>query len=104
MIHLNDLVELKVLYLCIVESVVQLYFDILHGIKQKDVPLTTVVEFAVFLGYDGQLQQNSSMEEELFRSVIDQLEERFNSLYFTLDIVFIKILESRKSGYRNDET
>ena len=54
---------------------VQLYFDILHGIKQKDVPLTTVVEFAVFLGYDGQLQQNSSMEEELFRSVIDQLEE-----------------------------
>ena len=58
MIHLNDLVELKVLYLCIVESVVQLYFDILHGIKQKDVPLTTVVEFAVFLGYDGQLQQN----------------------------------------------
>ena len=44
-----------------------------------------VVEFAIFLGYDGQLEQNSDMEKELFASAVDQLKERFRygvSLYF----------------------
>ena len=43
-----------------------------------DVPLMMALEFAVFLGYDGQLEQNSNMEKELFTSAIDQLKERFN--------------------------
>ena len=36
-----------------------------------------VLEFAILLGYDGQLEQNSDMEKELFTSAIDQLKERF---------------------------
>ena len=36
------------------------------------------LEFAIFLGYDGQLEQNSDMEKELFTSAMDQLKERFN--------------------------
>ena len=59
------------------ESVVRLLFDILHGIKRMDVPLMMVLEFAILLGYDGQLEQNSDMEKELFTSAIDQLKERF---------------------------
>ena len=35
------------------------------------------LEFTIFLGYDGQLEQNSDMEKELFTSAIDQLKERF---------------------------
>ena len=60
------------------ESVLRLFFDLLHGIKRMDVPLMMVLEFAIFLGYDGQLEQNSDMEKELFTSAIDQLKERFN--------------------------
>ena len=37
-----------------------------------DVTLVMVLEFAILLGYDGQLQQ-SDMEMELFTSIIDQL-------------------------------
>ena len=37
-----------------------------------------VLEFAIFLGYDGQLEQNSDMEKELFTSAIDQLKEGFD--------------------------
>ena len=59
------------------KSVVRLFFDLLHGLKRMDVPLIMVVEFAIFLGYDGQLEQNSDMEKELFSSVIDQLKKRF---------------------------
>ena len=59
------------------ESVVRLLFDILHGIKRMDVPLMMVLEFVILLGYDGQLEQNSDMEKELFTSAIDQLKERF---------------------------
>ena len=62
----------------IIKSVVRLFFDLLHGIKRIDVPLVMVVEFAIFLGYDGQLEQNSDMEKELFASAIDQLKERFS--------------------------
>ena len=43
-----------------------------------DVPLMMVLEFAIFLGFDGQLDQNSDMEKELFASAIEQLKERFD--------------------------
>ena len=39
-----------------------------------DVTLVMVLEFAILLGYDGQLQQ-SDMEMELFTSIIDQLKK-----------------------------
>ena len=52
---------------------VRLFFDILHGIDRADVPLIIALEFAVFLGYDGQLEQKSDMETDLFQSVIKQL-------------------------------
>ena len=55
------------------ESVVRLFFDILHGIDRSDIPLVVALEFAILLGYDGQLQQNSDLEMELFQSTIDQL-------------------------------
>ena len=31
------------------------------------------LEFAILLGYDGQLKQNSDLEKELFQSTMDQL-------------------------------
>ena len=63
----------------IFESVVRLYFDLLHGIKRMDVSLLMALEFAILLGFDGQLQQNSDMEKELFAAAIEQLKERFNT-------------------------
>ena len=54
---------------------VRLFFDILHGIDRADVPLVVALEFAILLGYDGQLKQNSDMEKELFQSSIDQLKK-----------------------------
>ena len=60
------------------KSVVRLWFDLLHGIKRMDIPLMMVLEFAILLGYDGQLDQNSDMEKELFASAMQQLQERFN--------------------------
>ena len=56
-------------------STVRLFFDVLHGIKRKDVTLVMALEFAILLGYDGQLKQNSSMEMELFTSAIKQLKK-----------------------------
>ena len=55
------------------KSVVRLFFDILHGIDRADIPLVVALEFAILLGYDGQLKQNSNLEKELFQSTIDQL-------------------------------
>ena len=55
-----------------------------------DVPLMMVLEFAIFLGYDGQLEQNSDMEKELFTSAIDQLKERFNHFIFQVNIILVK--------------
>ena len=52
---------------------VRLFFDILHGIDRADIPLVIALEFAILLGYDGQLKQNSDLERELFQSTIDQL-------------------------------
>ena len=57
------------------KSVVRLFFDILHGIDRTDIPLVVALEFAILLGYDGQLKQNSDMEKELFQSSIDQLKQ-----------------------------
>ena len=54
------------------ESVVRLFFDILHGIDRADIPLVVALEFAILLGYDGQLKQNSVLEKELFESSTDQ--------------------------------
>ena len=51
----------------------RLFFDILHGIDRSDIPLVVALEFAILLGYDGQLKQNSDMEKELFQCTIDQL-------------------------------
>ena len=51
----------------------RLLFDILHGIDRADIPLVVALEFAILLGYDGQLTQNSDMEKELFQCTIDQL-------------------------------
>ena len=62
----------------IIKSVVKLFYDLLHGLERNDVSLIMAVEFAILLGYDGQLEQNSSMEKELFSSAIDQLKERFS--------------------------
>ena len=45
-----------------------------------DVPLMVALEFAILLGYDGQLDQNSDMEKELFTSAIDQIKERFSMI------------------------
>ena len=54
---------------------VRLFFDILHGINRADIPLVVALEFAILLGYDGQLKQDSDMEKELFQSTIDQLKK-----------------------------
>ena len=45
----------------------------MHGIDRAEISFVAALEFAVFLGYDGQLEQKSGMETDLFRSVIEQL-------------------------------
>ena len=60
------------------ESTVRLLFDLLHGIKRMDVPFVMALEFAILLGFDGQLE-DSDMENELFTSAIDQLKESQNN-------------------------
>ena len=57
------------------QSVVRLFFDILHGIDRADIPLVVALEFAILLGYDGQLKQDSDLEKELFQTTIDQLKK-----------------------------
>ena len=56
-------------------SVARLFFDILCGIDRADVPMVIALESAIFLGYDGQLEQKSGIETGLFRSVIEQLKQ-----------------------------
>ena len=55
--------------------VVKLFFDILHGLTVNDVPLITAIEFAILLGFDGQLKQGSVLEMELFTSIIEQMKK-----------------------------
>ena len=54
-----------------------------------DVPLITVIEFMVFLGYDGKLEANSDMEKELFLSAIDQFKERFSKAQDSNFVLYI---------------
>ena len=46
-----------------------------------------VVEFLIFLAYDGKLEANSDIERELFASAIDQLKEGFNFI-ISMDYYF----------------
>ena len=62
----------------ICESVVRLYFDLLHGMQREDVPLMTILPFMVFLGYEGKLEANSNIEKDLFLSAVQQFKERSN--------------------------
>ena len=57
------------------KSVVKTFLDILHGIKITDVTFMVALELAIFVGFDGQLKQDSAMEMELFASVIKQLKQ-----------------------------
>ena len=52
---------------------VKLFLDTLHGIVTNNVSLVVALEFTIFLGFDGQLKQNSDLERELFKSIVDQL-------------------------------
>ena len=54
---------------------VKLFFDILHGITVSDVPVIIAIEFAILLGFDGQLKQESILEMELFTSIIEQMKK-----------------------------
>ena len=50
-------------------------------IKEQGLEIINIIsnpQTHIFLGYDGQLEQNSDMEMELFASAINQLKERFN--------------------------
>ena len=76
----------------IYQSTLRLFFDILHGIKRMDVPLLMVIEFMVFLGYDGKLETNSDMEKELFLSAIDQFKERLN-IKITIRCIFFQLFQ-----------
>ena len=84
MIELRSFFQLELYFwhIIIYERVVRLFFDLLHGIKRMDVPLIMMLEFMVFLGYDGKLDANSDMEKDLFSSALDQLKERFILLGF----------------------
>ena len=70
---------------------VRLFFDILHGIKRKNISLVHGIEFAVFLGFDGQLKQNSNMEKELFATTIKQLKKiKMSKLENALLWIYVK--------------
>ena len=83
-------------YVYIYKRAVRLFFDLLHGIKRIDVPLIMMLEFMVFLGYDGKLDANSDMEKDLFSSAIDQLKEGFIILGSVLFGLNYAIFESIK--------
>ena len=48
-----------------------------------DVPLVMVVEFLIFLAYDGKLEADSDLEKELFASALEQIKEGFNIIILT---------------------
>ena len=62
-----------------------------------DVPLILIVEFMVFLAYDGKLESNSDMEKELFSSAINQLKERSSMFPCSLQTSFILVIYGRVS-------
>ena len=45
----------------------------MHGITVSDVRLVIAIEFAILLGFDGQLKQGSVLEMELFTSIVEQM-------------------------------
>ena len=83
--------ECNSLLVNIYQSTLRLFFDILHGIKRMDVPLMMVIEFMVFLGFDGKLEANSDLEKELFLSAIDQFKERFNIKITIFRCIFFQL-------------
>ena len=62
-----------------------------------DVPLIMMLEFMVFLGYDGKLDADSDMEKDLFSSALDQLKERF----IILGLVFFTNLVQKIMQFLN---
>ena len=55
-----------------------------------DVPLLTVIQFMVLLGYDGQLEMgNSDLEKELFMSAVDQLKELFKIYGYYISVFYV---------------
>ena len=88
----------------LIKSVMRLFFDILHGIDRADVPLVIALEFAVFLGYDGQLVQNSGLEMDLFDSVIDQLKQtEMTKIENALMWLYVKTWGPKGEHVLNDE-
>ena len=47
----------------------------MHGITVSNVPLIIAIEFAILLGFEGQLKLESILEMELFTSIIDQMKK-----------------------------
>ena len=47
----------------------------MHGITVSNVPLIIAIEFAILLGFDGQLEQGSVLEMELFTSIVEQMKK-----------------------------
>ena len=61
-----------------------------------DVPLILVLEFMIFLGYEGKLDAESDMEKDLFLLALDQLKERFSILalmYFTINCAIFESIK-----------
>ena len=61
---------------------VRLYFDILHGIEKK-ANYPTVLEFLIFLGHDGALDIESSLEEEAFVNLVKQVKTNERNLFIS---------------------
>ena len=55
-----------------------------------------MLEFMIFLGYDGKLDADSDMEKDLFLTALDQLKERFIILYLVFFTINYAVLESMK--------
>ena len=80
------------------------FFNVLHGIEQKDVPLVVALEMAIFLGYDGQLKQDSVMEIELFQSTIDQLKNtKMSKIENALIWLFVKTWDAQGQHVLDEE-
>ena len=61
-----------------------------------DVPLIMMLEFMIFLGYDGKLDAQSDMEKDLFSSAVDQLKDGFiilSSVFFGLNYASIESIK-----------
>ena len=55
-----------------------------------------MLEFMIFLGYDGKLDAQSDMEKDLFSSAVDQLKDGFiilSSVFFGLNYASIESIK-----------